>query len=332
MPFSFKPTYRRIMLIDRKIRSGEYPNASTLADEWEMGVRTIMRDLEFLREELGAPLAYSAKRRGFYYENKNWFLPAVMVSEGEILGILLGSQLLQAYEGTPVAKDLKRLFKKIEAMLPEKVEIRPEHIQASISFCNPPSRKLNAGIWMTVLRGVIHQRVLTITYRSPASGKDKEHVLHPYHVLNLEGEWYLLAHNERHETVSQFAIPRIKSAKLSARTFTVPASFSVKDTLATRFGRYLHHGEKKEPTLVKLLIAPELAPWASEKAWHPNQKMIRRKGGALELHIPVANTRDIESWILSLGEHVRVLGPEGLMKAVKVRHMRAVHKRARTLT
>ncbi len=324
MPFSFKPTYRRILQIDRKIRAGEYPNAPGMAAEWEMGVRTIMRDLEFLRDELGAPLAYSAKRRGFYYESKNWFLPAVMISEGEILGILLGSQLLQAYEGTPVAKDLKRLFKKIEAMLPEKVEIRPEHIQASISFCNPPTRKLDVGIWMTVLRGVIHQRILTITYRSPASAKDKEHVLHPYHVLNLEGEWYLLAHNERHESVSQFAIPRIKSAKLSARTFTVPASFNVKETLATRFGRYLHHGEKKEPTLVKLLIAPELAPWASEKEWHPKQKMIRRKGGALELHIPVADTRDIESWILSLGEHVRVLWPAALHRRIRERLVSAL--------
>ena len=74
------------------------------------------------------------------------------------------------------------------------------------------------------------------------------------------------------------------------------------------------------------IIAPELAPWASEKEWHPNQKMIRRKGGALELHLPVADTRDIESWILSLGEHVRVLGPAELRKTIKARHRKALLK------
>ncbi len=74
------------------------------------------------------------------------------------------------------------------------------------------------------------------------------------------------------------------------------------------------------------IIATDLAPapWASEKEWHPKQKMIRRKGGALELHIPVADTRDIESWILSLGEHVRVLGQEGLSKAIMSRYSRAL--------
>ncbi len=71
--------------------------------------------------------------------------------------------------------------------------------------------------------------------------------------------------------------------------------------------------------------APELAPWASEKSWHQKQRMIRRKGGALELHIPVADTRDIESWILSLGEHVRVLGPNSLKQAIKKRHLQAAH-------
>ena len=53
--------------------------------------------------------------------------------------------------------------------------------------------------------------------------------------------------------------------------------------------------------------------------------MIRGKGGALELHIPVADTRDIESWILSLGEHVRVPGPNSLKQSIKKRHLHASH-------
>jgi predicted DNA-binding transcriptional regulator YafY len=251
-------------------------------------------------------------------------VPAVMVSEGEILGILLGAHLLKAYEGTPFAKDLNLLFKKIEAMLPEKVEIRLEHIQSGITFCNPPARKLDPAIWLIVLRAVIHQRVLTITYQSPAAGKEKEHILHPYHVLNLEGEWYLLAYNEQHQSISQFAIPRIKAARLSARTFQIPDTFKVNDVLATRFGRYLHHGETKKPITVKLLIAPVLATWAGEKEWHPKQKLIRRKGGAVELHLPIADTRDIEPWILSLGEHVRILGPKSLATTIRQRHLNAI--------
>ena len=69
----------------------------------------------------------------------------------------------------------------------------------------------------------------------------------------------------------------------------------------------------------------KLASRAGEKEWNLKQKMIRGKVGALERHIPVADTRDIESWILSLGEHVRVPGPNSLKQAIKKRHLHAAH-------
>jgi predicted DNA-binding transcriptional regulator YafY len=328
MPFKFKPTYRRVLDIDRRIRAKEYPNAPQLARDWEVLERAIMHDIAFMRNELGAPIVYSAKHRGFYYDKPNWFLPSIMVSEGEVLGILLGQQLIETYEGTPVAKDLKKRFAKMEAMLPDKIAIRPEFIQSRFTFCKPPTRPIMQGIWLSIIRATIRQQVATISYRSPASPRAKQHVIHPYHVLNLEGEWYVLAHNARHESVSQFAIGRIQSIKLSAHKFTIPSTFKVKNVLATRFGRYIHHGEKKEPILVKLLIVPDLAPWASEKEWHPKQKLIKRKSGAVELHIPVTDTRDIESWILSLGEHVKVLGPNSLKQKVEERHLKAVKSRS----
>ncbi|MGA1529585.1 MAG: DNA-binding protein, partial [Kiritimatiellia bacterium] len=66
MPFKFKPTYRRVLDIDRRIRAMEYPNAPQLARDWEVLERAIMHDLAFMRNELGAPIVYSAKHRGFY--------------------------------------------------------------------------------------------------------------------------------------------------------------------------------------------------------------------------------------------------------------------------
>ena len=52
----FKPQYRRLLFIDRKVRDGSYPNCPSLAREWEVSVKTIQRDIDYLRDELGAPL------------------------------------------------------------------------------------------------------------------------------------------------------------------------------------------------------------------------------------------------------------------------------------
>ena len=61
----------------------------------------------------------------------------------------------------------------------------------------------------------------------------------------------------------------------------------------------------------------------SKKVWHPKQKIVKRPGGRVELSLPVADIRDIESWVLSLGEFVRVLAPKDLRDAVRGRHRTA---------
>ena len=49
-----------------------------------------------------------------------------------------------------------------------------------------------------------------------------------------------------------------------------------------------------------------------EKAWHPRQKITKRVGGRVELAIPVADTRGIESWVFSLGGVCARAGAEGI--------------------
>ena len=59
--------YNRIQWLHEQIRSLRYPNAQRLCERFSISRRQGQRDIHFLREELGAPLQYSAERRGFFY-------------------------------------------------------------------------------------------------------------------------------------------------------------------------------------------------------------------------------------------------------------------------
>ncbi len=325
----FKPQYRRLLYIDRKIREGRYPNCASLAEEWETSTRTILRDLEYLKEQLDAPLEYDAVKHGFRYTDPAWFLPSVLLSEGDLLALLIGRQAMNMYRGTPVAEDLERVFAKLTDLLPERVAIGPEFIEARFSFFHPPARPIDAAIWRTVLRALTHQRALEIDYQSPAAaGRAKPHTLRPYHVVNLEGEWYLLAHEERWNELRQFALSRIRAARVLERTFDLPDDFDAAEVLQHRFGRYLHAGAKGT-VKVRLRFAPVLAGYISEKVWHPRQRLRQRRDGSLDLDLPVAEARDLEAWLLSLGEYVEVLAPAALRDAVRERHARAAAGKGR---
>lgn len=80
----------RLQWIDAEIRVGKYPNARSLAEHFEISRRQALRDFEYLRDSLGAPLAYSAIHRGFFYGDEAYVLPGPYVTpaQKDLLGYL----------------------------------------------------------------------------------------------------------------------------------------------------------------------------------------------------------------------------------------------------
>ncbi len=56
----------RIQWLHKRIATKHYPNATLLAERFGISHRQAQRDVDALKE-MGAPIAYDAARRGFYY-------------------------------------------------------------------------------------------------------------------------------------------------------------------------------------------------------------------------------------------------------------------------
>jgi predicted DNA-binding transcriptional regulator YafY len=76
MQLASRPPLRRLLAIDRLLRSNRYPNARGLAAELEVSRRTVSRDLEFLRDSLGAPLEFSPGHNGYHYTETDYSPPS----------------------------------------------------------------------------------------------------------------------------------------------------------------------------------------------------------------------------------------------------------------
>jgi predicted DNA-binding transcriptional regulator YafY len=100
MKFAVRPALRRFALVDERLRSRSWPNASSLARDLEVTPRTIHRDVEFLRDQYHAPIAFDPRKNGYYYAEASYALPYFRVSEGECLALFLAERLLQQYRGT----------------------------------------------------------------------------------------------------------------------------------------------------------------------------------------------------------------------------------------
>lgn len=311
----FKPQYRRLLFIDESLRKGAFPNCFSLGKTWEVSYKTIQRDIDYLKDELQAPIEYDHGRRGFYYSDTTWFLPSLLLTEGELMALLIGTQALNMYKGTPVAGTLKDIYGKLAALLPDKITLAPEFVYNHMSFINAPARPISDTIWKAIIRGLMHQRVMDIDYQSPKAQAVKHHEIHPLHLVNIEGDWYLLARNTRYEDVTQYAVSRIKGALVREEQFKAPPGFDAQETLKNRFGKFIHHeGQKAD---VCLRFAAKLAAFVREKLWHPDQKLRACKDSGVELTIPVNEPETLLPWILSFGGNASVLAPETLKNSLR---------------
>ncbi len=72
----------RIQWLHKKMSAKSYPNAQRLAERFGISHRQAQRDLDYLRRELGAPVEYDAKRKGFYYAQP-FVLPLLLSSDND---------------------------------------------------------------------------------------------------------------------------------------------------------------------------------------------------------------------------------------------------------
>ena len=103
----------RLIQIDKWIRSGTYPSVEKMVAEYGVSRRTILRDMEFLRDRYGAPLAYDKVRRGYYYSDPTFVIQSVLLTEGDLFTISTVMPLLEQYRNTPLEGSFMNIIAKI---------------------------------------------------------------------------------------------------------------------------------------------------------------------------------------------------------------------------
>ena len=93
----------RLIQLDKWIRNGGYPSVQAIQDEYEISRRTVMRDLEFLRDRYDAPLEYDRTRNGYYYTDPTFMIQNVLLTEGDLFTVSTMMPLMEQYKNERVA-------------------------------------------------------------------------------------------------------------------------------------------------------------------------------------------------------------------------------------
>lgn len=301
------------MRIHQAVSAGRFPNASTLARDIEVATKTIHRDIEFMRDRLGLPIEFDSGKNGYAYTEEVSAFPNIQITEGELFALVVAEKALQQYRGTHFEKPLLSAIKKMEQSLPDTISLNLADVEQTISFRTRAEPILNLEILDALAKAAAHRQQIELTYRKPGQPEPEKRLVDPYHLANINGEWYLFAYDHARRDIRTFVPARVKSLKPTGETFERPQKFSLEKRLRASFG--VHSGEGEHDVVIQ--FNARAADYIREKKWHESQQLRELKGGGVELQMKLSSLAEVERWILSWGGDARVLKPRELAEAVK---------------
>jgi len=301
-----RPAVVRMKRIFDLLKQGSYPNCQQIADELESSSKTIQRDINFMRDQLGLPIDYDAHEHGFAFTEDVHEFPTVQVTQGELLALLVAQKAIEQYRGTPYHAQLETAFAKLLAPLEDMAGYAPGDDLVSFKISAPAVTELQ--VFDLLGRAIADQVEVTFDYRKPGETQPAPRRVQPLHLTHREGRWYLVGHDIERAAMRTFALGRVTEVKLSARWFDRPKDFSVDRYFAAALG--VMNGT--ESHRVRIRFSPLAADHVCDRFWHESQEFTANPDGTLDLALQLADLLEVERLILQWGGHAIALDPPEL--------------------
>jgi predicted DNA-binding transcriptional regulator YafY len=303
----------RLLRMDGIIRSGSYPSVEVFKERFEVSERTVLNDVRFLKDRFYAPLEYSRSCRGYFYTDKNWKLPSLPVTEGQLLALFLSIEVTERYLGTSFERPLREAIGQISELLPDDVLVSMSELAHHYSIRPSASAKTSPETLLGLQEAIQFRHPVDMVYFTASRGEENQRVVHPYHLLNIRGEWYLIAYDLLRRSIRQFALPRIRTWRLLAEEhFEIDEQFSPENYFRASF--QAEHGE--EIVEVVLFFDAYQARYIRERTLHASQEIEDNPDGSIIVRLRTGGLAEVQRQVLSYGKHVKVLAPMSLATAV----------------
>ncbi|MDB6056237.1 MAG: helix-turn-helix, type 11 domain protein [Verrucomicrobiales bacterium] len=303
----------RMGKIHRIIAEGNYPNARQLARELEIGYKTILRDIEYMRDHYSQPIAYDCTRGGYYYSQPvHDFAGFTTMTETEMSAIMVAHKAVAQYQDTPFHRPLKVACEKLTRHLDSKDRSLLEHSTEAVSFRPLAPEDTDVALFKTCTAALRAGEVLKFCYRKPGGKTRHTRLVHPYHVTCSDNRWYLLGYDEERHDIRTFALARMSSMQTTDKRFTPPDDFDPAKYLSDSFTVMSGTGDYE--------VVIDFDAWATDqlrgRKWHATQTVTELADGASRMTMHLSALEEVERWILSWGTHATVIGPAALTERI----------------
>ena len=308
--FKDRPLWRRLQAIHHEIKEGRLPNTSSLAKLLSVSSKTAQRDIDYLRDELEAPIAFDREGNGYRYSRSDYVLPFLPVDGNDLFSIGVAAQVFALFGGTPLARDLKACYERLARLMPPAVRLRPEIVMEKLAL-RAPFRPVREETWQAASEAMQRGVALSIRYHRPGGPPEDPRTVRPYGFVLSGRDWMMLAEDQGDGVVKTFYLSRVESAALTQLRYTIPKSFDANVFFRDTFGLFVGGGR---PFRFRVRFSRELADEIREQHWHPDQKIETTREGEVILELPARSIQEARRFVLTYGTDAEALSPPELVQ------------------
>jgi predicted DNA-binding transcriptional regulator YafY len=308
----------RYRIIDRMIRNPykTYPSKSDLREACEESLfgstygdhicdSTIEKDLFAMRMEHDAPIKYSRKHEGYFYEDPDYTINDIPLSEDELESIRFAVQTLQQFQEVPYFKEFGSAIDKIATRVAV-AGTEGNETSAFIGFETAYSSIGNQ--WLPLLLTAIQEKkTCHFTYASFKTGIAKERNVLPVYLKEYRNRWYLISFDLEKSDWITYALERMDGLVVNEAQHLLKEAFNPSSFFAETIGITT---EKKAAERIALRVNDIASKYIESQPLHSSQEKIGTNQFVLTVQI---NEELIRTLLGFMGE-LQIISPSHLVQ------------------
>ena len=316
----------RFRIIDKMIRNKykSYPSKKELREACEESLygsidgvhicnSTIEKDLFNMKMDHDAPIKYSKKNGGYYYEDSTYSINDIPLSEDELSSIKYAVDTLHQFKETPFFKEFGNAIDKIV----DRISVGGAQNEMSKYIQFEAATSVGGNEFLPILLEAIQRKKkIWFIYTSFIKGQGKPRKVSPLFLKEYRNRWYLISYDPSQKDIRTYALDRMEDPKILEDEQITPQGFDAEVYFENAMGITSYKGEAK-----KIIIhADEIASkYIKSQPIHHSQEIMKESKEGTHFTFKLLLSEELIRTLLSYGGEIEVIEPEDLKKALKER-------------
>ncbi|GAA2210962.1 WYL domain-containing protein [Nonomuraea monospora] len=201
-------TSARLLRLLSLLQSRRDWTGAELAGRLRVGLRTVRRDVERLRE-LGYPVDATPGVAGGYRLGVGAALPPLLLDDEEAVAVAISLRTAATGSVAGLGEDALRALAKMQQLLPSRLRHRVGAFQdATVALTGAAAPEVNADLLTAVAAACRDHRRLRLRYRGRDGVSERE--VEPHRLVHTPRRWYLLAWDVGKDGWRTFRVDRVE--------------------------------------------------------------------------------------------------------------------------